>query len=137
MKIYTVRRSKLALFIGYFLAEGVLIAILAGMVIIWRDEPTYLDWPLAMFTFAVVAVFFHFLLFLGTFYRVQVTGDAIEYHAFLRKTKKLHFSDIQKVEQSIGADMKIMGHDRKTLFYVKLTDRNVDHFLTDISAHIE
>ena len=134
---YTVRRSRLFLFIGYFLAEGVLIAILVGMLIIWRDEPTYLDWPIAILSGVTSALWFHFLLFIGTFYKVQVNGEAIEHHAFLRKTRKLFFSDIQKIEQSIGMDIKIVGYNNKTLFYVKQTDRNFDRFMIDVFACIE
>ncbi|MDL2232165.1 hypothetical protein LJC63_01110 [Ruminococcaceae bacterium OttesenSCG-928-L11] len=134
---YTIRRSKLSLCIGYFLAEGALISILMAMLIIWRDEPAYLDWPMAILSWTVVAVFFHCLLFTGTFYSVRVNGEMIEYHAFLRKTKKLSFSDIQKITQSIGMDVKIVGHNHKALFYVKLTDRNYHRFMDDVSAHIE
>jgi len=134
---YVVRRSMVSLCIGYFLAEVTLIAILAGMLIIWRDEPAYLDWPIAILSWVTIALWFHFLLFIGTFYKVQVNGEAIEHHAFLRKTRKLFFSDIHKVEQSIGVDMKIIGHNNKTLFYVKKTDRNFDCFMIDVFAHIE
>jgi len=133
---YAVRRSRVSLCIGYFLAEGVLITSLIGMVIIWRDEPTYMDWPIAIISWTIVALFFHFFLFLGTFYRVQITDDVIEYRAFLRKTKKLHFSDIQKIEPSVGVDIKIGGHNHKTLFYVKLSDRNFDRFMMDLSVYI-
>jgi hypothetical protein len=133
--MYTVRRSKLSLIIGYFLAESALIVILMGMFVIWRDEPTYLDWPIAITSYVIVAVFFHFLLFIGTFYSIHINGEMIEYHAFLRKTKVFHFSDIQKVEQSIGLDIKIVGHNDKKLFYVKQTDRNFDRFMNDVSEH--
>ena len=91
---YTVRRSRLSLCIGYFLVEGTLMTILGLMLIIWRDEPTYLDWSTAILSWVIVALFLHFLLFIGTFYSVRVNGEAIEYHAFLRKTRKLVFSDI-------------------------------------------
>jgi|GEM_PF-3067493 len=138
---YTVRRSKFSLYIGYFLAESLLLVFLVGMVIIWRDEPTYLDWPMAIASWIVVALFFHLLLFIGTFYKVQVNGDEIEYHAFLRKTKKLTFSDIKKITipqfSRLGVDLKVVGHDDKTLFYVKLTDRNFDRFMRDISVRRE
>ena len=134
---YSVRRSRLSLCVGYFLAEAALTVILAGMYIIWRDEPTYLDWPIAILSWVAVALFFHLLLFSGTFYCIQVNGETIEHHAFLRKMKRLYFSDIQKVTQSIGVDMKIVGHNHKTLFYVKQTDRNFDRFMIDISAYLE
>ena len=111
--------------------------ILGLMLIIWRDEPTYLDWSTAILSWVIVALFLHFLLFIGTFYSVRVNGEAIEYHAFLRKTRKLVFSDIQKVTQSIGVDMQLVGHNHKTLFYVKQTDRNFDRFIIDVSAHVE
>jgi len=136
MDAYTVRRSKISLLIGYFFAEGVLIAILVGMCIIWRDEPSYLDWPVAIVSWVVVASFFHFLLFLGTFYCVHVKGEAIEYHTFLRKTRKYYFSDIQKVMQAGGLDVKIVGQNNRKLFYVKMTDRNYERFMLEITAHI-
>lgn len=135
MEPYTIRRSKVALFIGYFLAEGTLSLLLAGMLIIWREDPAYLDWPLAIISWVVVAVFFHFLLFIGTFYKVEINGDIIIYYAFLRKPKTLCFSDIQNYKSSTGVDVKIMGHNNKKLFYVKRTDRNFDQFMTDIVAH--
>ena len=134
---YTVCRSRLSLYIGYFLAESTLAAILVGMLIIWRDEPTYLDWPIAIASWITVALFFHFLLFIGTFFSIRVNGEAIEHHAFLRKTRKLFFSDIQKVVQSIGVDVKIVGHNHKTLFYIKQTDRNFDCFMIDVSAYLD
>lgn len=137
MDAYTVRRSKISLFIGYFLAEGALIAILMGMLIIWRDEPSYLDWPVAIVSWVVVASFFHFLLFLGTFFCIHVKGEAIEYHTFLRKTKKYHFSDILKVKQSGGLDIKIVGQNNRKLFYVKLTDRNYERFMLDVAAYTD
>ena len=134
---YAVRRSKISLYIGYFLAEGTLLAILAGMAVVWCDDPTYLDWPMAITSLVVVALFFHFLLFVGTFYRVQVEGESIEYHAFLRRTKRLTFSDIKRVVPSVGVDMKIVGHNRKTLFYVKLTDRNLERFMADVDKFVK
>jgi len=134
---YTVRRSKLSLCIGYFLAEAVLIAILIGMAVIWMDSPAYLDWPIAILSWITVALLFHFLLFTGTFYSVRVNGKDIEYHSFLRKAKKFTFSAIQKATPSIGSDVKITGHDNKTLFYVKLTDRNFDRFMSDVSEYVK
>ncbi len=135
MKPYTVRRSRISLFIGYLLAEGLLIAFLIGMFIIWRDEPTYLDWPLAIFSWVTVALYAHFLLFMGTFYKVEINGDSIAYHAFLRKTKHFHFSDIQKTKPSIGVDVKLVGQGNKKLFYVKQTDRNYAQFMEDVSTY--
>ena len=134
---YTVRRSRASLFIGYFLAEGTLVALLACMLVIWRDEPAYMDWPLAMASWVVVALFFHALLFIGSFYSVWVNGEAIAYRAFLRKTKRLTFANIRNATPSIGVDVKIVGNNGKTLFYVKRTDRNADRFLMDVSARAE
>jgi hypothetical protein len=101
-------QKKISLFIGYFLAQGALMTILAGKLIIWRDEPSCLDWPVAIASWVVVASFFHFLLFLGAFYCVHVEGEANECHAFLRKTKEHRFSDIHKVKQAGGLDVKIV-----------------------------
>lgn len=135
MNAYVVRRSRLSLWIGYLLAEILLVALLAGMLIIWRDEPSYLDWPVAIASWVAAALFFHVLLFTGTFYSVRVDGESIEYRAFLRKAKKLGFSDIQRAEPSIGVDVKIIGQNNKRLFYVKQTDRNFDQFMADVSTH--
>lgn len=137
MAMYEVRRSRLALFVGYFLAEDVLIGILVAMFFIWKEEPTYLDWPLAIVSWVAVALFFHFLLFSGTFYCIRVNGEMIEYHAFLRRTKRLHFSDIRSIKPSIGVDVKIVGHNNKRLFYVKRSDRNFNRFVADVAAYIK
>ena len=137
MNTYTVRRSKISLFIGYLVVEAVLISILVAMSIIWQEDPTYLDWPVAITSWGVVAVFFHLLLLKGTFYKVNINGDVVEYHAFLRKTKAVYFSDIRKVEQSSGFDMKIVGENNKKLFCVKITDRNYDRFMLDLSKFID
>lgn len=137
MNTYAVRRSRLCLWIGYLLAEGALLAILLGLLIIWYEEPSYLNWPLAVFSWVTVWLFFHCLLFTGTFYRVQVHGEQIECHGFLRKPKQLCFSDICKVEPSIGLDVKVIGHNRRKLFDMKQTDRNFDRFMMDLSAHMK
>lgn len=134
MNCYTVRRSKLSLFIGYFLAEGLLVVILAALGFIWCNDPSYLDWPLAVFSFFVVALFFNILLLIGSFYKIQVNGDTIVYHAFLRKPKQFQFSDISHTKVSTGLDVKIVGHHKRCLFYIKLSDRNSDRFMDDIRA---
>lgn len=135
MNTYTVRRSKLALCIGYFLAEGLLLAFLAGIVFIWLETPSYLNWGEVVPTYIIIVLFFHFLLFMGTFYRVKIADETIEYHGLLRKTKKLHFSDIARVAPSGTMDMKIIGKNNKKLFCVKATDRNFNRFMQDIAAH--
>jgi hypothetical protein len=137
METYTVCRSKLLLCIGYFLAESTLITILAAMLVIWQDEPSYLDWPVAITSWIACTVFFHSLLFAGTFYclHIDAENETIEYHAFLKKTKRLLFSDIVKVEHSVNMDVKVVGINKKKLFYVKQTDRNFDRFISDISAY--
>lgn len=48
MGTYTVRRGTLSLCIGYFLAETTLLALVVTMLIIWREEPAYIDWPIAI-----------------------------------------------------------------------------------------
>jgi len=135
--VYVVRRSRLSIYIGYFFAESTLLAILVGMVIIWTEDSGYLEWPIASISWVVIALFFHSLLFNGTFYGVRVNGESIEYHAFLRKTKKLFFSDIKEITQSTGMDMKIEGYNHKTLFYIKRTDQNFDRFMLDVSEYLK
>lgn len=136
MSEYSVRRSKLSLGIGYFFAESVLMAFLIGMLVIWQEEPGYLNWTLAIGSWIAVALFFHFLLFIGTFYKIKVNGEMIECHAFLRRKRIFSFSDISGVTSSAGLDVKITGHSNQCLFYVKLTDRNADRFLDDVAAHL-
>lgn len=135
MNLYSVKRSRVSLLIGYFLAESILIAFLLGMFIVWQEDPGYLDWNFAIGSWLVVALFFHFLLFTGTFYKVAINGEIIKYHAFCRKTKTFYFSDIKKVRPSTGVDVKILGNNDKRLFYIKLTDRNAGRFLDDIYIH--
>ncbi len=137
MKQYTVRRSTFTLWFGYFLVEFVLMTLAIAMYMMWKDGYASINWSFAIVSWIMMALFFHGLLFVGTFYRIKIFETTIEYHAFLKRKRTYSFSDIKQVIQSHGMDIKVIGQNNKRLFYIKMTDKNINRFLEDVNAFLE
>ncbi|GHU65700.1 hypothetical protein AGMMS49983_13850 [Clostridia bacterium] len=143
---FVVRKSKISIIVGFSIVEPVLSAILVFLIYMWfdtKDDPILresINFPFALFTLIIIAVFFHFVLLMGLCGKFIVNGDDVELHRFLRRTKTFRFTDIKELRdvtvtkwsrlRHYGVrDFKIVSHGNKCLGYLQSSDRNFDLFV--------